>query len=1255
MAFIRPFIVLCACGLLSAAQAQDFSHTGRKAEKVWNVPGNRSLNMEFRFPKSGKGDISLQRLSGDESGRISNFFTILPAYCRPSVFSGTAGKVTGYPNRFWRDLGLYDGLKPDHWYRIRLCSSENDMALLIEHENVWKEIAFLPFSGTTKELGMTLNGEVEIRNFSESPEAGKKPLYSLNGAEGKSVAAKFVSGHGAATLYLVFRDGSEKMIQCVPASDYASVPEQEEKKTGRVQREIPDAYLRMDGLNIKHFIRPDYRFYEPQKKMERIKEFLAMPPASGHETEFRFTPGGDGTEIWLDGRFAGLFAGKELSKLSLRLPADGRLIRLDSEEMVREKRFLPLEIRTQNQVEKAKAELKEKLPFGMKEDGAFLRIARHAEFTEPQQELDPYLSRSAFTGMPESFLYSVPLRQYYRAHILAALDPDPEKSPVLTARLTRYRLGGVGDAVADAELNLAEAPHRSVGKVTVDGRELDLCLYEVTLPVGEIQDYIFFRKGKLGALGSPYLNFELLGPRGKAGILWDFSRKPAKRKSGALVFGTVLEVSPAEMELEQSVAGLIFADSEARRTTVRVKAADAGKYFLKSAISGIDGKSIREKSFELTLKDGEEVRKELDLSVPAEGYYDLSLELREASGRALVLHRAAFADLGRDTRRAGLDSPYSAWWFGVNHNGTADPKIGGGMLKKAGVRRFTAGFLNTNERALAPWKLTLTQIPWYHDIVSKKIPLAEKLKLYEERVRATVAAYPSCKSALIFHESYGGPVPPQLYGGAPLTLPENKHRAAKQLFEIGTALARMYREKFPGIKLVMGNSASSTAIVDAMFQLKFPKELFDFLGSESVGRFCLPELFLESGGPHGAWFLRELGRIYGYPQPVTACYEWVGHIDRELTREERAQWLVRDTLLAHAYGFDNIPLLGLYDVEDSYFNTQWGGGGSCRRYPLLYPKPVYVAASVLTRELDCAKFVRRVPTGSLTVYAMEFARDNGEFVYPLWLPRGRAELAVEFDSPPRARAAGLYGAPGAMRADGSTLYVTASESPLYLTVSQKVKRIGIVRRDTPAAVAPRNVQLVDPLRSVAGVVLLEGGDGRLASPWRTPGRFVLRDAEDSLELELLPAQGKTVPRTVSEYVNIALRRPVPLKGEPSSVGIEVYGNSSWARIFFILVDVKGQTFISSGAGYGTDGRGLSRVNFDGWGSIQFPFSSTSRVRLSEVNTAGGVWKSDGDGVPAYPVRVTGLAVEMPRYAADLDRLVPVGANKIRFRNLTVFE
>ena len=53
-------------------------------------------------------------------------------------------------------------------------------------------------------------------------------------------------------------------------------------------------------------------------------------------------------------------------------------------------------------------------------------------------ECDGYLSRTPFEGMPESLLFSVPPAQYNRAWALCAVEDDPDKVTVITARLTKF-------------------------------------------------------------------------------------------------------------------------------------------------------------------------------------------------------------------------------------------------------------------------------------------------------------------------------------------------------------------------------------------------------------------------------------------------------------------------------------------------------------------------------------------------------------------------------------------------------------------------------------------------------------------------------------------------------------------------------------------------------------------------------------------------------------------------------------------------
>src|SRR5690606_39492759 len=68
-------------------------------------------------------------------------------------------------------------------------------------------------------------------------------------------------------------------------------------------------------------------------------------------------------------------------------------------------------------------------------------------------ECDEFLSRTAFDGMPESQLISVPQAYYHRAWVLFAVDPDPARDPLMTVRLTRYASSsrvGRGDEIGRA-------------------------------------------------------------------------------------------------------------------------------------------------------------------------------------------------------------------------------------------------------------------------------------------------------------------------------------------------------------------------------------------------------------------------------------------------------------------------------------------------------------------------------------------------------------------------------------------------------------------------------------------------------------------------------------------------------------------------------------------------------------------------------------------------------------------------------------
>jgi hypothetical protein len=138
---------------------------------------------------------------------------------------------------------------------------------------------------------------------------------------------------------------------------------------------------------------------------------------------------------------------------------------------------------------------------------------------------------------------------------------------------------------------------------------------------------------------------------------------------------------------------------------------------------------------------------------------------------------------------------------------------------------------------------------------------------------------------------------------------------------------------------------------------------------------------------------------------------------------------------------------------------------------------------------------------------------------------------------------------------------------------------------------------------------------------------------------------------VAEYTVLRLRQPVPLAGEPHTIGLWVKGNSNWGKLFFEVEDADGRLWRCDG-GYNDWPADLA-VNFDGWRFLKF-FIDESRSSVRNYSP-GRQWRSSGGGTqPRYPLHLASLYVTMYRQAIDpveMRDVVPV----LRFQNIGAFE
>jgi hypothetical protein len=1090
---------------------------------------------------------------------------------------------------------------------------------------------------------------------------------ALNGANTLAVELRLGTA-GKAALEFQFADQTKQTL-LASAQPYKLVRSQ--LKDGKRTLEttlMPDGLVEFagGGLKFQYFSRPCLSRYTEAQQDELIKTWEAGPSASQCWMPVEVRADAAGAELWMDGRYSGRVAGgSRLTGVNFKLEAHGEVRGERAFTRADHGRFLPLDVRgiaRPGVMKDASMSLKpgaqqvNAVPMLVADGGgnADVGVAKEMQGLRAL-ETNENTSRTSLDRMKESLHFSVPQAFYHRAWVLCAVDPDIKKDPVLTTRLTRFGIWGRGGAMADTTLSLPrgnEKPReniKQVGTVAYTGADqkkisVPLYLVQVDLKTGDILDLLADQNDPYAPMKiGPYLDFEFLGKCGGLEVQTDHRRKPDPTSTSAVhVFGVTLEKCPLELRLKQAQPGNIFHNDEVPETTFAVRANAPGRYELRWEITGVDGRVLMSKAKAVELSAvGSEADITVPLSMPDVGWYGLRVTLADSGGQVLLAHDAAFALLGRDTRTAGYESPFGTWWFSGAHYSTQDAAVAGPMLFKAGFRRTTMSWTKAGEADFAPWKFSLNQIQWPFRLADlKDWPAAEARA--EIAIGGMLKRFPHCQYIDLFHESYDPRVyPPEIYGEKYVAQDAALAAREDELFELGVKAAQFIRAKFPQLKIIAGNSGGSSGLIAVMLRRGFPRELIDYLGSETTGQTFAPEK-ISPNTTAGIWLMAETARKFGYDVPLAGCFEFTFRAERDLGAQRHAEWYARDMLTALAYRFPTISPATIEDVGNAYYDHLWGAAGLCERNPLHYPKPAYVALATLTKVLDSVKLVRQMPTGSSSAHALEFARGH-ERIYALWTPRGQCEIEFEFPTDTALTQVEFYGPQRPLKTKGRRLTLTADSAVNYLISPVAVTRITAGKRAFPHQMPPAGTQVVSHMDDLAQWQLVPG-EQALATPLRRPGKFELRQVNDSekgacLELEL-QREGE-VPEVVGEYTALRLKQPLPIPGHPYTFGVWVKGDSGWGRIFWEIEDAKGQRWRSSKDLDGGDWGNQAAIDFDGWCFLTFPLTRESPALQVEPGAGLGQWQGNVDGKLAYPLKLVGLFVETHRQSLDLTQMQPV--------------
>ncbi len=877
------------------------------------------------------------------------------------------------------------------------------------------------------------------------------------------------------------------------------------------------------------------------------------------------------------------------------------------------------------------------------------------EKIEPFDFFDVDGARHAFDGCPESIILQIPKENFTTAYVLCAVAPDSKKDAVLTLRASRFQGRGRGEAYADTTVYLPRnasglLPKNVIkaGEISSENGKTKLPVYLVSIPLklGEISDLLGENSPDSKRRGNGYLDLELTKAVRLARHYYIdgmFREKPLGKQSAVHVFGITLERSPVDVRITSDATGNIFYAQDNPCLKVHLQNCENKDESL-SLIWKITDYYKKTKNYSKNIELSAAGKKVVDIPLKESklGYFDITVTLKDKSGKVLWEQPASFALLPPDTRKAGNESPYGTWWFAGENGTCGDIKIVGPLMKKMGIRHIPPLYQVLNkgicEKDLQPYNLTYTMLP----MVNPPKKGRKNTTITYDQINEFIKKNPSVRIAQVFWERSipGIGFPPELSGKQKPELKASQQDVFKQYWKFAEKWCNFFRKEHPNMKISFGNSRPGLMI--QFMRHGFPKKYIDYFGLETEGGDYPPELTPRYGAIQEAWIMQEMQRLYGYEDiPLTAACEYIHRSTNKggLTEREQSDYFVRDSLQNLAYGFDAINPGTLCDAGDGYYYTKWGAGGFLHRYPLFYPKPSYVSYATMTRILDGAKYARYLDTGSHSLYVLEFKKDNS-YIYAFWTLRGKRPMTIFLDSSEKVFYTDCMGNTDSPEVKDKKVELTATTAPAYLQTSEPIAKIipGKPEYDIQISEAHQVIK-------IAGDLVKRRGDNC---------DLEVIDDPDQGKVTQITVNGKLhLPKTGRYSIYFNFKKPLVIKKKVSQIGFWVKGNSSWSQLSWSFKDANGEMY-SMRVGY----KYKNAINYDGWRLLVWNIPK----RYLGCDFHGPYdkttwWYSGGDedGNVQFPIAINRIEFIMRDWQVYVKDMLPVKDRTICLGNIVLIE
>ena len=894
--------------------------------------------------------------------------------------------------------------------------------------------------------------------------------------------------------------------------------------------------------------------------------------------------------------------------------------------------------------------------------------------------------RSALTVNPSRIQFALPKEAYSKLHVLAIADDEPDCVPQFTAQFYVPSSGVPVNAAATAPLFSAKAADATRLPIELaDGRRGALYLVTIELDADRID-----RLCQLEVMSGPtrYSNGRtMLGLELTKEIQLfrtypdpiSYSTHGAGLPSAVHIYAMTLERPRIQVALQGDKLAQIWTSPETPHYDVQLtnRSNAARTVSLKLETASYDGVETTRLDKEITVKPGATLAMPFSLNLTRYGTHDVKLTL--ADGDQTWTANRRLAHLHKDTRtrgdwKRGRGALFGYWGYGAGHYGppTEQELL---IMAKAGCE--TVAMANFRESSGPLWaigkKYGMKTFPAFegHDkwdlsgfasrLRAGEDPAEAEAWLLEALKRLKLPANELDESVHLgfFAEPQIGPIThgnlPSYWGEPEHVLTKSEKQQLDLLLDAFLRGRKIALQEWPEVKMMFPWG-------DPLFVPPFLRhdkklaELIDAQGIDEPFFERLPEMQIGQAAGHRKWQLRQEWKKVGKePEYIFVEGNFVPAIPGAVTEAEQADYIVRNHLHFLAYNMYNLPA-GVTGVTcaDYYGEEHYGGGYPVGPLPHMSPRPGYSAYATLTRHLNRKNFVKYVPTGSETVFCVQFKHYNSdELTHVLWTVRGTRPATLTIPAGSDLAVYDQMDNRVAVAVNHGQAALTVSSSPQFIEGLSRAPAIALGQPDHSDAAPGKYARKLTNF-GAGGWTLKAARDKTYENNHPHQIARFLGDmsakavdapaAQGSKALAIHLKKQNKERIIMPWYTTLVPDKPIVIPGKTSHLGVWVKANSDWGRVIYSLRDAQGERWVSIGMAEQwncDDIHGASAFNFDGWRYLRFEMPANAPYDSYREN--GSTWWGHlerGDGIVDLPLTLEKVIVERRTHVMYVNEPVP---------------